>query len=312
VASITLTSTITGCRQAAIYLAPEKAAEESDTDLARRAKEGFWSNFFEARYEELPQILFLLTAAYLENPRDPKISLLLAHAHFWKLAERSREPELKPGITDHAILAERYFEEAYRLAPNDHRIPGWLGGLKLALGNIHKDERLTRTGYFMLQDAKDFYPEFNHFSASYAMSGVAPTHDRFPEVVEDIWANSDLCAGERIDRRNADYSRYMSRETTEGSMRVCWNGALAPHNFEGFVLHMGDVLVKNGQPDVAKSVYRGAKLSKGYETWRYRSVLEERIAKADERARLFQSKDPKQHPEIMLNSSYACTACHAR
>lgn len=47
-------------------------------------------------------------------------------------------------LTDHLILAERYFEEARRLAAGDERIPGWLGGVQLALGTVHQDERLWR------------------------------------------------------------------------------------------------------------------------------------------------------------------------
>jgi len=38
----------------------------------------------------------------------------------------------------------------------------------------------------------------------------------------------------------------MSKKTKEGKKRVCWNSWIAPHNFEGFFLNMGDMLVKSG------------------------------------------------------------------
>jgi hypothetical protein len=95
----------------------------------------------------------LLTAAYLENPNDPRLALLLAHTHLWKVSERARLSPVPPEITDHLILAERYFAEARQLAPDDDRIPGWLGSVKLALGTIHRDERVTREGYFMVKEA---------------------------------------------------------------------------------------------------------------------------------------------------------------
>ncbi len=166
--------------------------------------------------------------------------------------ERSREANLDPRITDHAILAERYFTEAHRLNPKDHRILGWLGGVKLAMGNIHQDEKLTRTGYFMLQDSIRLYPEFNYFSAGY------------------------------------------------------------PHNLEGFAMNMGDMLVKNGEVERAKKAYATARPSKDFSSWKYRSLLEERIAKAEERATLFRGPDPKKYPEMMINSPYACMACHEK
>jgi hypothetical protein len=75
---------------------------------------------------------------------------------------------------------------------------------------------------------------------------------------------------------------------------------------------MGDMLVKNGEVEPARKVYAIAKLSKGYESWSYKSLLEERIAQAEERARQFQALDPQHHPEIMFQSAYSCTACHAK
>lgn len=36
------------------------------------------------------------------------------------------------------------------------------------------------------------------------------------------------------------------------------------------------------------------------------------LAQTESRAQLFQAADPKQHPEIMFNSTHACTACHAQ
>ena len=77
----------------------------------------------------------------------------------WTLSERSRVGDARdPRITDFAILAEHYFGEAANLAPYDDRIAGWQGGVRLALGEIHADERTTRTGYFQLRDSVRRYP----------------------------------------------------------------------------------------------------------------------------------------------------------
>ncbi|TAL10132.1 MAG: hypothetical protein EPO02_08395 [Nitrospirae bacterium] len=301
-----------GCDFIAVQSAPEKTADASATELSQKARDTFWAALHGGRYEQLPEALRLLTAAYLQNPRNPETSLLLAHAHLWKIAERSREPEPDPRITDHAVLAEKYFTEARRLNPTDHRIPGWLGGVKLALGQIHQDERLTREGYVMLHDSIALFPEFNYFSAGYVL-GSRPADDaKFREAVDDMWRSLDLCAGEKIDRTDPDYRRFMATATTTGPRRVCWNGWIAPHNFEGFFLNMGDLLVKQGRVEQAKKIYQTAKLSKDYGSWKYQAVLEARLAQAEERARQFQAADPKQHPEIMFNSAHACAACHAR
>jgi hypothetical protein len=75
---------------------------------------------------------------------------------------------------------------------------------------------------------------------------------------------------------------------------------------------MGDMLVKHGNPTTARKIDETAKLSKDYGSWQYKLVLERRLAQAEQRAQLFQASDPKQHPEILFNSAYSCTACHAK
>jgi hypothetical protein len=95
--------------------------------LAERATGGFRRTFRAARYEAIPEVHALLTAACAADPRDPRLALLLGQLHFWKAAEGARASG-DPTIVDHRILAERFLDEAARLARDDPRIPGWLGG----------------------------------------------------------------------------------------------------------------------------------------------------------------------------------------
>jgi hypothetical protein len=67
-------------------------------------------------------------------------------------------------VTEHLILAEKYFAEALRLNPGDARILGWLGPSRMGLGTIDQREELLRIGYFDTLKGVDRYPEFNHFS----------------------------------------------------------------------------------------------------------------------------------------------------
>jgi len=73
------------------------------------------------------------------------------------------------------------------------------------------------------------------------------------------------------------YPQRVSRLTyTAPKKRVCWNSWIAPHNFEGFFLNLGDMLVKAGDWQTAQKIYANAKLPKEYATWKYQAVLEER------------------------------------
>jgi hypothetical protein len=308
----TVAGTVVGCHSIGLALAPEKTPQPATGEAASLAKSDFQATLARGDYASLDEVTERLTAAYLQAPRDPELALYVAHAHFWRVAERSREPSPRATITDHLEVAEAYFAQARALRPDDRRIDGWLGGVRLALGAIHDDERTRRRGYFDLQDGVRHFPEFNHFSKGYAMSSLGRGDARFSEVVEDMWASIDACGTAPIRRDVPDYARVRPAPVATGPRRVCDNGPIAPHNFEGFFLHDGDVLVKAGRPAAAKVMYANARLSTDYGRWPYREALEERIRTADARAAAFGGPDPRAWPEMMVGSRLACTGCHQR
>jgi len=125
--------------------------------------------------------------------------------------------------------------------PADARKLGFLGGAMVAEGTVDQNEKLIRRGYYTLRDAIEAWPEFNLFTAGFVMSRTPSGSSQFREAVEWQWRTLDLCAEARIDRKNPDYSKAMALETRQGVKRACWNSWIAPHNFEGFFLNMGDM-----------------------------------------------------------------------
>jgi len=73
----------------AVKFAPKKTARVSDTDLSRRAHAFFLASLNAGKYENLPEAFRLLTAAYLQNPRDAAIS--------FHLGKGMHSIEVKPG-----------------------------------------------------------------------------------------------------------------------------------------------------------------------------------------------------------------------
>src|SRR5258708_27117556 len=112
------------------------------------------------------------------------------------------------------------------------------------------------------------------------MSGVPVSDSKYADAVQYQWQNLDACVDEKVDRRTVEYEKYMPKETTEGLKRVCWNSWIAPHNFEGFFLNFGDMLVKAGEPEIAVTMYANARLTPDYAQWQYRDVLEDRVRNA--------------------------------
>jgi hypothetical protein len=302
-----------GCSDLAVRAAPAKQPQPSTSALARHATVSFWDAFSNARYDDIPSVQRLLTAAYLENPADPKVALLLAHTHLWKVAERARLTPVPPEITDHLAVAERYFTEARVLAPDDARIPGWLGAVKLALGNVHHEEGLTREGYYLLKRSTEDVPHFHLFTFSFVLMNRPYDSPRFAEGVDAIWRNLELCSGRRFDRPHLviDQAAYRAGRDFGDGRHVCYNGRI-PHNVEGFFLHFGDVMVKSGQREAALTAWRAVKDVPEYATWRFKPALEERLADVDGWMTRLRDADPKNDPPVLSASTMACTGCHAR
>jgi hypothetical protein len=301
-----------GCGAIAVWSAPEKAPSAQRTPAAARADEVFWRTLHSGAYEQIPEALVALKAAYLADPNDAVTAAHIGFLHIWRLSERARlAPGPGPDITDHAVLARKYFEEAVRLNPKEARYLGFYASLLMAEGSIHKDERLLRRGYFTMKEAVAAWPEFNEFTAGYVAASQPHDSPRFQEGLEAMWRNVDVCVGEQVDRANPDYARYMRLETKEGPKRVCWNSWIAPHNFEGFFLNFGDMLVKAGEPDRAVVMYRNARLSKEFAAWPYKGVLDDRIANAARNVGTFRRQDaPADGPTMMVRSRYSCMGCH--
>jgi hypothetical protein len=303
---------LAGCAVLAEWTAPAKRASAARTPQAERADELFWRVLHTGAYERILEALSALTAAYVADPNDPVTAAHVGFLHIWRLSERRRLPdEGGPTITDHAVLGRKYFEEAVRLDPGDARYRGFHASLLMAEGAVHKDQKLLRRGFFALQEAVTAWPEFNLFTAGY-VAGLQP-HDStfFRRGLEALWRNAEICTGEPLDRADPDYTRYMARETRQGPQRVCWNSWIAPHNFEGFFLHFGDMLVKAGEPARAVVMYANARLTRDYASWPYRSVLEERIVHAERNVALFRRPEPAADgPVMMVRSAFACAGCH--
>jgi hypothetical protein len=309
------TAAVAGCSAIAIQTAPAKVASTTRSELAKKADALFWETLHSGNYDGIPQATQAVTAAYLQDPNDATTAAHVGWMHIWRLAESARQARVPPTITDDAVLARRYFQEAVALDPSDARYLGFLGSATLAEGSIHKDEKLKRQGYFTLLDSIDAWPEFNLFTAGYVMSNLPAESDRFKQGLEWQWQNLDVCVGSKVDRRNPDFASFMKLAVTTGTKRVCWNSWIAPHNFEGFFLNMGDMLVKSGDWQTARKIYANARLSPGFEGWKYAPVLLARIDNAQLNVAAFNgpNADRGQPGEkIMFASAFACVACHQR
>lgn len=312
---------LSSCHQLAILTTPKKQADSRETPLSKKAEAEFWMTLHQGRYDNIPQSTQLLSAAYLENPNNPKLAAHLGFIHIWKITERQRLNTIPSTIVDSIILSKKYFQDAVELNSKDARYLGFLGDTQLITGKIFNDQRLQTTGYFTLLDAIHAWPEFNYFTAGYPMTILSNGSTNFEEALDWQWKTLDLCAYTHVDRKNPDFSAYMKFETQRGPQSACWNSWIAPFNFEGFFLNMGDMLVKKGDWKTALIIYHNAMLAKNYSSWPYRFLLENHMRYAKENNPYFNiethfsfekpvSLKMRMTHALLFNSGWGCVACH--
>jgi hypothetical protein len=302
---------IDGCGQLAERSTAPKVASKVRSAAATKADEEFWLTFHTGRYDHLASAIETETRAYLADPHDDLTAAHVGWLHMWRLGERAREVSPSATSVDDAFLARRYFEEATALNPAEPRYQGFLAAATLADGAINQNDRVTVHGYFQMKEGIAAWPEFNLFTGGYVLSSQPATSKRYAEALEWMWQNIDVCIDSHLNRDNPDMHSYMHLEVRTGHKRACWNSWIAPHNFEGFFLSIGDMLVKAGKVDAGRVAYANARLSATYAQWPYREVLETRISTAQDNVPAFSAPpgDPKRRP-IMVESSFACMGCH--
>jgi hypothetical protein len=301
---------LVGCEQVALMTTPSKQPKASANKTAAQAKKMFWDSLHGGRYQDISKTNYLLTAAYLKNPEDPQLAAYLGFIHLWSITERNRVNDQSPLITNEIVLSKKYFNDALELDPKNPIYHGFYGDTQLIEGQIYHDKQEEVRGYFSLKDAIRQWPQFNYFTAGYPMSSLPNNSKHFKEGLAWQWKTLDVCTGTKINRKNPDYHPFMNKETRTGKQRACWNSKIAPHNFEGFFMNMGDMLVKSGDIETGKIIYQNAKLSKSYHLWPYKELLEKRILNARANAVHFNKSISNPNKSIMFNSGYGCVVCH--
>ena len=184
--------------------------------------------------------------------------------------------------------------------------------MTLAEGRIAKDKALTREGYFLLLRSIKDWPEFNLFTGGYIMSRMPADSPQFTEGLQWQWQNLCDCASASIDRGDPDYSPYMPLETTEGKKRVCWNSSDRAAQLRRLLPQHGRHAGQSGRlanraEDLCKreTLSRLRQLEVPHRARRRREQAESNVA-------VFNDPDNTSKVRMMINSKFACMACHQK
>lgn len=301
------------------------AHDEHSAGISEGAIERFWRVYHGNEYDAIPEVQSELERAIRLDPNNPTLYALLGATHFWHVGELTRDPNWK---ADQNVLAQDMptaaglFQKAldldyYRQHPigyiNDDHLPGYLGITTVHTGQQFQNPNLIAKGDRVLDFAAYQFPEFNNFNRWAAHLTDPRDSETYQKALDSLWQGLDSCVGGKVDRANPDLKPYLNLKTTVGRKKACWwGGDIAPYGFEGFMLHLGNGLVKAGQVDAARVIFADARLADNYSTWPYRDVLET-IAASDlnARAALYApGADASNAPQLTVPNR-SCAYCHA-
>jgi hypothetical protein len=287
------------------------------------AIERFWAAYHGNNYAAIPEVEEELEDAIENDPNNPTLQALLGAAHFWHIGEASRDPnrqdpalerDMPEAVTDFGKALDLDYYTLHLIGYiNDDHLPGYMGITTVHLGQMTSDPDLIANGDQMLDFAAYQFPEFNNFNRWAAHNTDPRDSESYNKALNSLWEGIDNCVGTTIDRTNPDLKPYLHLFTSVGRKKACWwGGEIAPYSFEGYLLNLGNGLVKAGQVDTARVIYKDATMAGNYRTWPYRKVLET-IAASDlnARAALYADADPTNDPPLGVPNR-GCSYCHAR
>ena len=273
-------------------------------------------------YGAIPEVQAELQGALNRDPANATLYALLGATHFWHIGEYTRDPKPEFSVLQQDMpTAVQLFQKALDLDYNgrhligyinDDHLPGYLGITMVHAGQMSSNVGIIAQGEQVLDYAVYQFPEFNNFNRWAAHNTDRKDSVTYKKALDSLWQGLDSCAGTAIDRRNPDIGPYLHLQTAVGRKKACWSeGDLAPHSLEGYMLNLGNGLVKTGDIDAGRTIYANAKYAKNYATWPYRHVLEA-IAASDlnARAALYADADPSNDPPLGV-ANRGCVYCHA-
>lgn len=237
-----------------------------------------------------------LTDAASEHPNEQEFALLLGLASLWRVAEPLSLESLDPFLSlDTIQVAQKELERAYAMCPTDHRIPAWLGPIKIRMGRMLEDDALVKEGFAVLNKGIEHYPGFVLFSKLLVYADLPASDPEFMKAIDAVRENAVYCGS---------VATGLSRDP------ACNNHPHAAHNIEGSAVFLGDMYAKAQDRAAALAAYQSAKAVPTWSSWDYRDLLEERISKLDARMTALATPAADDDLEPAWASQIQCSLCH--
>jgi hypothetical protein len=267
------------------------------SEAAAAGEAAFWDTLW-ADAPRADEALRLLARAVRRDPRDGRSQFLLGMLRLYRSTVACAEfdfANLCDAGKAEGLAAVEPLDRAVPLLPEDTRIAGFAAAATYAAGYVRGDEAQRMLGLQRIDAAVAANPLFNSFDLFAVVAPVEPGgtdyyRERVLGLVDFIFEENPTCPATIPE--------------------ICANAGMAPHNFEGSLLLLGDIYAKGGELAKAQQWYALARAVGKASGYRYQAVADERAATAAERVALYQDADPNNDPPLLGGGGGSCVHCH--
>jgi len=276
---------------------PERILTRRPSPSAAAGEAAFWDTLWADRPRDAAA-LALLRDAVRHDPRDGRSQFLLGMLHLYRSGG-------DPTTFDFARFteagkrevraAQKHLDRAVELLPRDTRVPGFRAATTYANGFVHGDAALVARGLQQLDASIAVNPLFDAFDLFAVVAPVVPgAGDYYQQRVLGL----------------VDFILIDNLDCPAVVPHTCSNDGMAPHNFEGTLLELGDLYAKGGRLADAQFWYGIAQGFGRHFAYRYQAIADERVAHAAERVALYRDADPGNDPPLLGGGGAGCVYCH--
>jgi len=277
---------------------PDAIVSRRASRVAAAGEAAFWDTVW-ADDPRPDDALRLLQRAVKRDPKDGRSQFLLGMLRLYRSSTACAEfdfAHLCDAAKAEGLAAVEPLDRAVPLLANDTRIAGFRAAATYAAGYVQGDaDRLAR-GLNLIDEAVAANTLFNAFDLFAVVAPVEPGmgdyyQTRVLPLVDAIFSGENLSCPETLPE-------------------ICSNAGMAPHNFEGTLILLGDIYAKGGRLANASlwySIARGTGRTTGY---RYQAIAEERVAMVADRVARYEDDDPTNDPPLLGGGGGSCRYCH--
>ena len=311
--------------------------DTSDADVAvvraQQAKDEFWRVFSASSYELAPVVSAQLDAASANLPDDPELVLLAAHSKFWQVVESQRD-QLGTSPQTFQMLSQAagmQLGQYMQMRPDDKRPFSWIAPLQFAGAAATGDMAGLQAAMDLADVGIAQAPGFNNFARLVMEAQLPATHPLYARALDGAYGLLEARFDRTISRDDAtsidmhglvaagkcQSDSYPSRPAAAHGAYAnpdptCWNSWLAPHEYEGLWLFLGDTWLKGSHLSAARQAYENATLLPSYVTWPYKDLVHDRLTNFDELSDRLSDATVDNDPVLINQSEATCSVCHAR